>query len=522
MNQDRSRQLLRTSAAAGKYPQMDLMAAVRQPLSKQGNDSFGSSAAEVRDHKEQLKARLHGVINDTIRPMACTAVIHLTTIFASSCYSCSVSFNRRWMLHKCNQGIGLATSSLVRALNGQNQSGGQSMEPLVVVGFTHSQTGLVLRGRLRALRRAGFRVVLISSPGPLLDSIAVQEGAEALAIPMERRIAPFSDVIAFLRLCRALLVLRPDISEFSTPKAGLLGSLAAFLCRVPCRIYLLRGLRLETVSGMKKHILKATEMLASACSHVVLCNSGSLLKRARSFGIADDRKLRILGYGSSGGVDIARFAPGKSNLREVLGIETNHSVIGFVGRLTRDKGVPELIKAFDDLRQARTDLRLLLVGWFDDSEDAISMELRAYIESHPVITRTGFVYDTAPYYRIMDVLVLPSLREGFPNVVLEAGASGIPTITTLATGSCDAVLSQVTGLLIPPGDPKAIAAALWQLLEDGEMRRRMGRAARDWVTLHYSNEAVHGRTIDFYRGLASHLRHREATAQPTDAAALVD
>lgn len=148
-----------------------------------------------------------------------------------------------------------------------------SGRPSIVVGITHSQTCLVLTGHLRALREAGFRVILISSPGPLLDQTAKQEGVESLPIAMARAISPLSDLVSLFRLWRALLRLRPDISEFSTPKAGLLGNLAAMLCRVPGRVYVLRGLRLETASGFKRHILRATERLAAACAHQVVCNS---------------------------------------------------------------------------------------------------------------------------------------------------------------------------------------------------------------------------------------------------------
>src|SRR5258708_28307759 len=120
--------------------------------------------------------------------------------------------------------------------------------PLIVIGITHPETCLVLTGRLRALRESGYRVVVISSPGALLKEVANREGVESLSISMERGIAPLSDLVSLVRLTRALYRLRPDIAEFSTPKAGLLGSLAALLCGVPCRVYMLRGLRLQTAS----------------------------------------------------------------------------------------------------------------------------------------------------------------------------------------------------------------------------------------------------------------------------------
>ena len=187
-------------------------------------------------------------------------------------------------------------------------------------------------------------------------------------------------------------------------------------------------------------------------------------------------------------------------------------MVGFVGRLTRDKGVPELIDAFDMILKGDQKARLLLVGWFDESEDALSAELRARIESHPRIIRTGFVADTAPYYKAMDVMVLPTWREGFPNVVLEAAASCVPVITTFATGSRDAVLPEVTGLLIPPVHPQAISEAVLKLLRDPQRRKCMGIAARAWVIQSFVNERVLGLTVALYKDLLKTAAGKERSA----------
>jgi glycosyltransferase involved in cell wall biosynthesis len=157
---------------------------------------------------------------------------------------------------------------------------------------------------------------------------------------------------------------------------------------------------------------------------------------------------------------------------------------------------------------------LLLVGWFDTAEDALGDDLRSRIKRHPRIHLTGFVADTAPYYRVMDVMVLPTWREGFPNVVLEAAATGIPVVTTLSTGSRDAVVPEVTGLLIPPGYPVAISEAVLQLLRNPERRRRMGEAARAWVLEHYVNGRVLGRTVRYYQSLLDRNLSGRATSGP--------
>ncbi|MGA9071499.1 MAG: glycosyltransferase family 4 protein [Terracidiphilus sp.] len=381
------------------------------------------------------------------------------------------------------------------------QKPNRAPQPRIVVGITSAQTCLVLGGRLRTLREAGFRVTLVSSPGPLLTRTATAEGVECVAIPMEREISLFADMVALVRLCWLLFRLKPEMTEFSTPKAGLLGSIAAMLCRVPTRVYFLRGLKLETTVGFKRRILLAAEWLAAACSHAVLCNSDSLRAEALALGIASEEKLRLLGNGSSNGVDVERFQPGPSHLRSRLQIPPSAEVVGFVGRLTRDKGLPELIEAFDAILAAKPNAHLLLVGWFDAAEDALGGALRTRIQSNPRIHLTGFVADTAPYYRIMDVMVLPTWREGFPNVILEAAATGIPVVTTLCTGSRDSVVPEVTGLLIPPGYPVAIEESVLQLLRNPERRARMGLAARAWILDHYVNGQVLGRTVSYYKSL---------------------
>ena len=328
---------------------------------------------------------------------------------------------------------------------------------------------------------------------------------EFIPLPMERGIAVWADLLSLLRLGKILCRLRPQIAEFSTPKAGLLGMLAATFCRVPRRIYLLRGLRLETVRGFKRQVLLWSERVACTCAHVVLCNSQSLRARAVGLKVVQEQKITILGQGSSVGVDLGRFRPGASPVREDEGWKACDHVIGFVGRLTRDKGLPELLEAFERIVFSDPMARLLLVGWFDAAEDAISEELRLRITSDPRIRCTGFVYDTAPFYRAMDLMVLPTWREGFPNAVLEAQASGVPVITTLATGSRDSVIPEVTGLLIPPGNVEAITNCVLKLLGDDARRLQMGRAARRWVRAHYADYKVLRLNAEFYSGISDSL-----------------
>lgn len=394
-----------------------------------------------------------------------------------------------------------ATERSAAGVSDDAHRGGRAAQPVMVVGVTHPQTCLVLTGRLRRLREAGFRVILVCSPGELLYGTATSEGVEAVVLPMRREIAFLTDFVSLVRLCGLLRRVKPDIVEFSTPKAGLLGSVAAALCGVPRRVYMLRGLKLETAVGLKRRILWAAERVAVGCAHRVLCNSESLRSKAIALGLARTGKLHLLGAGSSNGVDVERFSPGPSSLRPHLGLTPDDLVIGFVGRLTRDKGLPELIEAFEVIESIEPRARLLLVGWFDVAEDSLGPDLRDRIRRHPRICLTGFVSDTVDYYRAMDLMVLPTWREGFPNSVLEAAATGIPVITTQSTGSRDSVVPEVTGLLLPAGHPDAIVESVLKLLKHPERRRRMGQAARAWVLENYTSEHVLARTVDFYKNL---------------------
>jgi glycosyltransferase involved in cell wall biosynthesis len=375
----------------------------------------------------------------------------------------------------------------------------------LVVGITTDQTCMVLKGRLRALREAGFEVTLVASPGELLTKTALEEGVTAYPLRMTRGISLLADLRSLVALLWMLLRVRPTITDFSTPKAGLLGNVAAWMLRVPHRVYTLRGLKLESSQGRKQWLLLRAEKISAECAHVVLCNSASLHRMAGSLHVAPAEKMRLLGDGSSNGVDTERFSPGSSRVRADLKLPEGEIVLGFVGRLTKDKGIPELLIAFDQILLEAPDCWLLLVGWFDLAEDALPERWRRHIAQHSRIRHVGYVSDTVPYYRAMDMLILPTHREGFPNVALEAAASGIPTITTECTGSRDAVVSELTGLLIPPRVPEAVTEAVLELIRDREKRLSMGVAAREWACERYDHRKVLALAVDFYRSLLEPL-----------------
>ncbi len=379
--------------------------------------------------------------------------------------------------------------------------------PQLTYILTHPMSArLLVDGQLAYFRQQGFEVAVICGPGHDLDTVASREGVEVRPVAMAREIDPLQDAVSLVRLAAALRDLRPDIVNAGTPKAGLLGMMAATLARVPVRVYTLHGLRLETTAGMRRRVLGATERAASGLAHRVVCVSESLRLVYVGLGLASAKKAIVLGAGSANGVDPDRFEPTSGRrdeaeaLRARLGMPSGVPVVGFVGRFTRDKGVADLVVAFDQVLERWPEARLLLVGDFEPG-DPLPPEVARRIEADPRIVRPGFVEDTSPFFPLMDVLALPSYREGFPISALEASAAGIPVVGFRSTGIVDAVEDGVTGTLVPKGDIDALAAAFATYLDRPELRSAHGHAGRDRVLRAYRRETVWEAWHDEYRRL---------------------
>jgi len=369
-----------------------------------------------------------------------------------------------------------------------------------------------LQGQLQFFQDRGFDVNVLC-PERRKDEweVARPQGVPIIEVPMEREIAPLRDLMSLWRLWRTMLMLRPAVTNVGTPKAGLLGGFAAWLSRVPCRFYTLHGLRFETTKGLRRRLLIYAERLACRFAHRVICVSQSVREGAIASGLTSRERTVVFGSGSCNGVDASRFAATPelvrraAKLRCQLGIPAQAPVVAFVGRLTSDKGIPELMEAFLQLAAQFPDLRLLLVGCFED-EDPLPVATRRCVETHPHVIFAGPVQDTATYYAIADVLVLPSHREGLPTVVLEAQAAGKPVVGASATGIVDLVVDGETGLLFPVGDVPALAEALARLITDKALASKLGFAGQEQVIRKFQQEQI---WEALYREYLGFLRMKE-------------
>lgn len=361
--------------------------------------------------------------------------------------------------------------------------------PVILFGATSSRSFHFLLGFPEYLVEQGWEVVLVGGPGGGSEQLVVP-GVTAYELPMSRRPAPVSDLRSLVGWIGLMGQLRPDVVVLATPKAALLGLIAAVITGVPVRICHLYGLRLETASGACRAILSVLEWISAQCATRVLSVSPSLSNVFTERGLARPQKIDILGSGSSHGVDTAWFSPERvdenelAGLREKYGLNGERPVIGFVGRIEPDKGLETLAAALELLAARSVDVDLLVVGVLDRP---------GYDPFKTVGDRTvrvGGVEDTRPYFTLMDVLCLPTFREGMPNVCLEAASMGVPVVTTTATGAVDSVLDGETGVAVRPGDHIALAAALARLVMDSELSARLGDRGRTWVEQYFSRRNV--------------------------------
>ncbi|MBC1565093.1 glycosyltransferase family 4 protein [Listeria booriae] len=345
----------------------------------------------------------------------------------------------------------------------------------LLIAVTADSSVRLLDGQLEYMSNHGFDVHLVVSKGVWSNRLAQKGQITVHQIPMERDIAILKDIKALILMIHIFRKVKPDISNVGTPKAALLGSIAAFLTRTKKRIYTLRGLRMETETGAKQRLLRFIEELIMFLSTKVIAVSPSLITKARELGLKGTDKMLVLGKGSSNGLRLENFMK-KSQEKIENPFQKEKFVIGFSGRITKDKGIEELIDAFCQIEDAN----LLLVGGID-ANHCLKEKTLEIIKSHPCIYITGWLDNPAPFYKYMDIFVIPSYREGFANVCLEAAASELAVIGTNVTGIKDSVINGETGLLIPVKSKDAIQIAVKKLRHNKEIRQKLGAQGKQRV-----------------------------------------
>ncbi|MBA2662011.1 MAG: glycosyltransferase family 4 protein [Bradymonadaceae bacterium] len=371
---------------------------------------------------------------------------------------------------------------------------------------TVAESFIFLRGQIAFMKEQGYEIHAISSPSSLLDEFAEREGVKVYPVEMARKITPLKDLQALYKIQSILHQIKPDIVHAHTPKGGLLGMLAATMARAPQRIYHMRGLPMMTAQSRKRRLLSFTEQISCTAAHQVICVGPSLREVAIAERLCAGTKITVLGAGSGNGVDAAglfnpaRLAPDARNARRAeLGIGPDALVIGFVGRIVRDKGVFELVEAWKSLREGYPDLHLVVVGPFE-AQDPVPAATEAVLRGDEKIHLVGYTKDTASMYATMDLVVLPTYREGFPNVPLEAAAMELPVVATRIPGCVDAVEDGVTGTLVDARDTRALRSAIARYLDEPELRASHGLAGRTRVLRDFIQARIWSDLAKIYGG----------------------
>lgn len=350
-----------------------------------------------------------------------------------------------------------------------------------------------------------FDITAVAADTEYLIKIAHREGVGFKMIPLTRKISPFKDLIALWKMYWFLKRERPAIVHTHTPKAGIIGMLAAYLAGVPNRLHTVAGLPLMEATGAKRRLLNAVEKWTYACATKVYPNSYGLKDFILKQGFAKADKVAVIGEGSSNGINTDYFDPKlfpaavQEQVRARLNIPKDDFLFVFVGRLVTDKGINELVQAFNALSKEHHNIGLVLVGPEEPELDPLLPESRELIKTHQKIYTTGYQQDVRPYLAFAQALVFPSYREGFPNVVLQAGAMGLPAIVSDINGCNEIIKHQENGLVIPVKNTQAITKAMDELLTDRQLFSHMRSQARKTITSHYQRQVIWDKILQQYR-----------------------
>lgn len=373
----------------------------------------------------------------------------------------------------------------------------------------------LLDGQLRFMN-SFYSVIAVSSDKEYLEKVGDKEGIDTFHLEMTRKITPVHDFLAVVKLYRFLRKEKPLIVHTHTPKAGIVGMLAARLASVPHRLHTVAGLPLLETTGFKRKILDFVEKLTYSCATKVYPNSHGLLDIIIKNNYCQDKKLKVIASGSSNGIDTDYFdrelftQSQKATFRKQLNIAPEDFVFVFVGRLVGDKGINEMVAAFVSLSQAQGDnrntkVKLLLVGDYETDLDPVLPLTLALINSNESIITVGFQADVRPYLAASNCLVFPSYREGFPNVVMQAGAMGLPSIVSDINGCNEIIVEGENGTIIPVKNREPLLEKMTRIVTDKEYFMKLQSHAREMIVSRYEQQVVWKAIRKEYKRLTSEL-----------------
>lgn len=353
---------------------------------------------------------------------------------------------------------------------------------------------------LSELSQEGYEVIALSSPGDALVEIERRESIRTIAVPMQRHISPLKDIVSLLRLIKVFRKEKPDMVHSITPKAGLLSMMAAWICRVPVRLHTFTGLIFPTATGLEQKILIFTDRITCACATHIIPEGEGVKNDLINYRITK-KPLKVLGFGNIKGIDLDKFNPELPEVRSAAAKIRKDGIFTFIfiGRLIRYKGINELVKAFVALHKEIPETRLVLVGKYEQKLYPLCVETINEINNNEAIEAVGQQSDVRPWLAVADVFVFPSYREGFPNVVIEAGAMGLPSIVTDINGSREIIRKDQNGVIIPSKDAEALLSAMKCFVENPELVARLRKNARKMVADRFEQSFVRQCLKDYYK-----------------------
>lgn len=364
----------------------------------------------------------------------------------------------------------------------------------------------LLNGQWRFFKKY-YAITAVSSDEKELKTFSEKFNTPIHFLPLTRKITPIQDLICIVRLYFYLKKEKPLIVHSQTPKAGLIGMIAAFFARVPIRMHDVVGLPLMEKTGAKYSLLYWVEKLVYACAHKIYPNSVGLKEYMLKTKLTSETKAKVLGYGSSNGIDVEFFSKkhfstnSKTAFLNKWMLLPTDFVYLFIGRLVGDKGINELVEAFDGLSGNDKNIKLFLVGPYENGLDPLKEQTQEKIKNNPQIISTGYQEDVRLFLAHASCFVFPSYREGFPNVVLEAAAMEIPIIVTNINGSNEIIFNEINGLVVPKKDTIKLEKAMLRMYKDIEFRKKISVNARKGIAEKFEKKVFYNALLEEYKRL---------------------